>query len=346
MSQAREELAKKLEPYLAQHWQQPVDVFDVQQIPGGASRETFRFKATRDGEAGGYVLRRDPATSLIDTERRHEFLTYAAVFGTRVPVPEPVLLEEDAAVLGGAFSIMREVPGCEASPALLLQAPYLEVRESLGEAAWSLLGELARLDPETLGVMEFMSVHDHPALHELDYWAGVVRADQLHPEPVAEAAIRWLYRHLPPPSGEQVLVHGDFRSGNFLYSAAGTIEAVLDWEMAHVGDPLEDLAWSLDPLWGVDPQLAGNLLPRETALRIWERASGREVDREVFRWWQIFASLKALAIWISSTEDYYNGASKEPILAMAGWIMTDRQNRILIDRLRPDGQQRWAEPLL
>ena len=59
----------------------------------------------------------------------------------------------------------------------------------------------------------------------------------------------------------------------------------------------------------------------------------------------MFASLKALAIWISSTEDFMHGESKEPILAYAGWIMTDRQNRILLDRLHPRGEHVYTEPL-
>jgi hypothetical protein len=87
------------------------------------------------------------------------------------------------------------------------------------------------------------------------------------------------------------------------------------------------------------------LLPREDAIRIWEAASGLTVDRDVFRWWQVFASLKGLAIWISSTEDFLHGDSKEAILAMAGWVMTDRQNRILVDRLHPASDHRHAEPL-
>ncbi len=345
MSEACAAVQRGLEPYLCHAWQQPVQVDKVRQIPGGASRETFRFQAQVDGQSSGFVLRRDPPTSLIDTERRHEYLTYAAVFGSGVPVPEPILLEEDASVLGGAFSIMREVPGCEASPSLLADQSYDAVREQIGQQAWTLLGELARMDARQLE-LEHLQVPQHSARVALDYWAGVIRSDQLHPHPVAEATIRWLEKNLPPPADDLVLVHGDYRSGNFLYTSNGAIKAVLDWEMAHLGDPLEDLAWSLDPLWSIDPHLAGNLLPRESALALWEQASGRKVDRLAFRWWQVFASLKGLAIWISSTEDFHNGVSKEPILATAGWIMSDRQTRILIDRLRPDGQQLWAEPLL
>ena len=137
-----------------------------------------------------------------------------------------------------------------------------------------------------------------------------------------------LQRNLPPPSTSLTLVHGDYRTGNFLYTSEGDITTVLDWEMAHIGDPLEDLAWSLDPLWSVDPHVAGRLLPREDAIGIWQDASGMSVDRTAFKWWQIFASVKAIAIWISSAEDYVNGTTKEPILALAGWPLIDRQNRI------------------
>ena len=191
-----------------------------------------------------------------------------------------------------------------------------------------------------------MAVPEHPAQEALDYWAGVIRADALHPQPVAEATIRWLQRHMPAPSGQLCLVHGDYRTGNFLYTETGAITAVLDWEMAHIGDPLEDLAWSLDPLWCAVPEIAGRLLPRREAVSIWQQASKLIIDPAHFRWWQIFASLKALAIWISSNEDYVNGTTKEPILALAGWPMIDRQSRFLVDRLCGDQQFLYAEPVL
>jgi aminoglycoside phosphotransferase (APT) family kinase protein len=326
---------------------------DIQQIPGGASRETYRISTSflDQGSAvrRGFILRRDPASSLIDTERAHEFRTYQAVYGTAIPVPEPLILEESPGNLERPFSLMAEVPNCQSATANFAIEPYQSLRTHIGTQKWGLLGQLSQLDPATLGVDRFMTpvtVNDC-ARHELAYWAGVIEHDALHPQPIAWAAIRWLRRHQPAPAAKLCLVHGDYRSGNFLYNTRGDIKAVLDWEMAHIGDPLEDLAWSLDPLWAwPERSLAGGLLPRNEAIAIWERASGMTVDRESFRWWQIFASVKALAIWISSTEDFANGASKEPVLAVAGWIMTDRQNRILVDRLAPTSRHRYAEELL
>jgi hypothetical protein len=75
------------------------------------------------------------------------------------------------------------------------------------------------------------------------------------------------------------------------------------------------------------------LLPPSEAIAIWEKSSGLSVDPQHFKWWRIFASLKGLAIWISSTENFQNGESQASILALAGWMMTDRQNRILLDYL-------------
>ena len=132
-------------------------------------------------------------------------------------------------------------------------------------------------------------------------------------------------------------------SGNFLFEPDGAITAILDWEMCHIGDPLEDLAWSLDPLWSCDqPALAGRLLPPNQAIAIWEKSSGMRVDRKQFIWWRIFAALKGVAIWISSTENFQNGESQGAILAMAGWMMTDRQNRILLDYLSSHSSHKYG----
>lgn len=339
-------LSEQLAAYLTERWEEPVTVTSIEQIPGGASRETYRVGLHTPAGERGVIVRRDPKTSLIDTERALEYRTYAAVHGSGIPVPEPLILEEDPRHLERPFSVMSEIPGCQSAVATLFEPPYAEQRQRIGERKWSLMGRLAALDPAELGVTDFMADPEHPAAHELDYWAGVIAADALHPQPVAQAAIRWLRRHLPEPSPRRCLVHGDFRSGNFLFDEHGDIHGILDWEMAHIGDPLEDLAWSLDPLWAwPERELAGGLLPREEAIRIWEAASGMSVDPTALRWWQVFASLKGVAIWISSTEDFVMGESKEPILAVAGWLMTDRQNRILVDRLHPASAHQYAEPL-
>lgn len=164
--------------------------------------------------------------------------------------------------------------------------------------------------------------------------------NELHPSPITHAAARWLRDHPPPPPSKLALVHGDYRTGNFLYDENGILRAVLDWEMAHLGDPLEDLAWSLDPRQNVDRRgLAGGLLPHAQAIDFWKRASGQRIDAEAFRWWQVFSAFKALAIWLLSARTFHEGLDKRPVHARIGWLLVERQQRVLLDYLSPHSDQ-------
>lgn len=343
MNAREQELREGLQTYLASKWNSPVTMSDMARIPGGASRETWKAKAANDaGAARGIIIRIDPETSLIDTDRRTEYAAVEAAYKAGLPVPEPLFLEQDLKWIGRPFSITSEIPDCSASADAFPQ----EHLTKIAEQKWSFLGKLAQLDPAQMGLGNVMQMPQTTtcAMEQLDYWHQVIIDDELHPNPIAHAAIRWLKRNPPPPASKLSLVHGDFRSGNFLYTPNGEITAVLDWEMAHIGDPLEDLAWSLDPLWSWStPALAGKLVPHADAIRIWEAASGMKVDPVAFHWWRIFASVKGIGIWISSSEDFHNGVSKESILAMAGWLMTDRQQQILVDFLSPHSPHRFPE---
>lgn len=344
MDSREQELRSGLGRFLDAHWKGGAEARDLVHIPGGASRETWRFTAAAAGESRGMIVRIDPETSLIDTDRRTEYRAVEAAFRAGLPAPEPLFLVEDLAWLGRPFSLTAEVGGCSSSA----EAMPAEHLAAIGRQKWSIMGRLAALEPLALGLGDVMAATtaDTCAVEQLDYWEKVIRDDSLHPNPIAHAALRWLRRNLPPPAQKISLVHGDFRTGNFLYSPQGEIRAVLDWEMAHLGDPLEDLAWSLDPLWcWSTPDRAGRLLPHAEAVRLWEEASGLTVDPEVFHWWQIFASIKGIGIWLSSSEDFHSGASKAPILAVAGWLMTDRQQRILADYLSPHSPHRFVEKL-
>ncbi|MDB4150754.1 phosphotransferase family protein [Pseudomonadales bacterium] len=327
-----EAIQQRLAAYLSQQWQTPVEVESISQIFGGASRDTYRLRVTSSLGERGLIVRCDPPSSLIDTERALEYGAYLAIYPTAIPVPEALYLENDPVWLEQPFSIMAEIESGISAVADLTAAQ----RASIGQQKWHILGRLAALDPVELGFDKLTAVPlpMNCASEQLAYWARVIADDAMHPQPIAAAAIRWLRRNLPPAPQKLAVVHGDYRSGNFLFEPDGAITAILDWEMCHLGDPLEDLAWSLDPLWCWEsPALAGRLLPPSEAIAIWEKSSGLRVDPQHFTWWRVFASLKGLAIWISSTENFQNGESQAAILAMAGWMMTDRQNRILLDYL-------------
>jgi aminoglycoside phosphotransferase (APT) family kinase protein len=317
-----------------------VSVESLERIFGGASRETYRFvlRYRRDGEAHSrrLILRRDPPGSLIETERAIEFGAYRAFHGTSVPVPEPLWLEEDGAWLDYPFFVMEELSGFESSPQLIVAAPYDRHAARLAEQKWTILGAIARADPEALGLHTVMEpvAPERCWQRELAYWEERIDADELCPQPVIRAAIRWLRRNPPPAPAKVAVVHGDYRTGNFLYDTDGNIRAILDWEMSHLGDPLEDLAWSLNPVWRwARDERAGGLAPRGEAIRIWEEASGLRAEPAALRWWEVFSSVKGQAIWVSSAKEFTDGKNQDLLLALSAWLMGNSQDRAALAAL-------------
>jgi len=314
-----------------------VAVSDLERIAGGASRETYRFRLLwrQDGTARErrLILRRDPPASLIDTERRIEFAAYRAFHGSAVPVPEMLWLEEGSAALGHPFFIAEELAGFQSSPQVLLSGPHDAILPRLAQRKWTILGEIAKADPAALGLTEVMEPPPLDACwkRELDHWERLIDKDAVEPLPITRAAIRWLRAHPPPPAQKLSLVHGDYRTGNFLWDEAGEIHGVLDWEMAHLGDPLEDLGWSLQPVWCFTrPGRAGGLCDPEEAVAVWERASGLKADREALHWWILFNCVKGQGIWVGSAAAWISGGNRAPIMAYPAWWLINAQDRAML----------------
>jgi aminoglycoside phosphotransferase (APT) family kinase protein len=334
-------LEERLAAYVRQRMPDAADVrvSGLDRIHGGASRETYRFRLrTRSGNGEPVerrlILRRDPPGSLIETERAVEFEAYRAFHGTPVPVPEALWLEEDPRWLDHPFFVMEELPDLEARPQMLLAPPYDAHTEKLGLQKWTILGEISKSDPAALGLAETLpSVAPEDAWRrELDHWEGVLDEDELDPQPIIRAAIRWLRAHPPPPPRKLSVVHGDYRTGNFLYDTEGRIHAILDWEMCHLGDPLEDLAWGLNRIWcWARDDRVGGLLPKARAVAIWEEASGLHADPEALHWWELFSCVKGQGIWVSSAKEFQDGRNQDLILALAAWMQTNAQDRAALE---------------
>jgi aminoglycoside phosphotransferase (APT) family kinase protein len=130
------------------------------------------------------------------------------------------------------------------------------------------------------------------------------------------------------------VVHGDYRSGNFMHDGAGKILAILDWEMAHIGDPLEDLGWAIDPLWShFETERVSGLLPRVEAIALWEKSSGLKVNPKALAWWELFNSFKGLVIWVSAAKTYRDGGGRDPVLGFSGWYTARRHDIIIAENL-------------
>lgn len=318
-----------------------IEILLVNPIFGGASRETFsvEVKYVIRGETVSQrlIVRRECETGIIETSIRTEYLAYGAFQNSDVPVPRLLWAEEDPKWLGRPFYVMEEVLGCQALHVLFRAPPFETLREKVGRTFCWIMGRIAAADPAAIGLQEQLEAvaPEDCWKRELDYWEKYAEQNVLEPQPVLKAAIRGLRRRPPPPPSRTVIVHGDMRAGNFLFDEKGEIRAVLDWEMMHLGDPLEDLAWSMNRLWTwAEPDRIGYMISRQEGIRTWEEASGFRADPEALAWWEIFTSVKSMAIWLSMNKKFATGTNTDPVVGYGGIWALDLQRRILLDQMR------------
>lgn len=312
-----------------------VDEFD--RIHGGSSQETFRLRA-RWNEAARpverrLILRRAPASGLVVAEHDIEYTLYRALAGSGVPVPGVHFLELGPEWLDRPFFVMDLMPGKPGHPYKSGDA-YDGMGPALARQFWRHLGRLASLDHCTLelGHLRNGRLQDGFWSRELDHWEAIIDAGETVVEPVVRGALRWLRRNPPPDAARPAIVHGDYRAGNFLFTPDARISAILDWEMAHIGDPLEDIAWALDPFWPIT-----RYLPEAEGLAIWEEASGMTVDREALDWWRLFAPVKGCGIWTTAEASFADGKSSEMVIAMSGMRGNAFHRKLILDLLDARG---------
>lgn len=332
---------KKIEEYFGKQlgWGS-VTVRESKRLAGGISRETWKVALEITGVDGvisvrDIVLRVDPMVSVLESNRRIEaamFRAFEDVAG--VPVPEVICNEDDPRYLGSTFMAVAALPGT-ATIAEVTQAPYREVGPQIARAHFRVSGTIAAADYRGKQLEQVLKVPapESAASDALAHWEGVLREKSIGPTPITEAAVRYLRRHLPPPPARVAVVHGDFRLGNCLYLPDGTISGVLDWEMAHLGDPLEDLAWALLPDYrpSVAPDKVAGHISESEAIRLWEEASGLRVDPEALHWWRLFCSVKHFAIFTTGAYGFLNSGQGDPILALMAWSVLDSDEGRMID---------------
>ncbi len=293
-------------------------------LAGGNSNETHLL---RDGDGRRYVLRRPPRAAVSSSAHgvAREFRLLTALHGTAVPVPRPIALCEDPAVAGAPFLVMEHVgdalsvtdtvpPGWAAHPGALTAAA-----DDLVDA----LAALHRVDPAAVGLTGF-GRPDGFLRRQPGRWYTQWEQTACRPLPAMAPLARWLTDRLPDasPTG---LLHGDFHLDNCLFAAAAPrLRAVIDWELATVGDPLLDVGLLL-AFWGDRPcatvampavqgvsRLPG-APPREHLLDRYERATGRPVGDLAY--YRALALYKLAAIVEGAYAQYRSGVLDTPYAA-------------------------------
>ncbi len=299
-------------------------VANIARIPGGASRETWSFEAR--WTAGGapversFIARRDPTASLLESNNDLEFDLYTALEGSGIPVPKVHWIERDGGAIERPFFIMSRLPGATDARTLVTSPQYADIRPTVTRQKAEILAKIHAVDIARIPSLERPPSLAASALHEVERWERTMRQDTLEPQPVLELAFHWLKRHLPPPPERLALVHGDYRTGNFLYDQTG-ITGILDWEMAHAGDPIEDLGWVVIKSWRwAGDDRVGGLCTREEFVKLYEDAAGAKVDRATLTFWEVFSNVKFAIIFITGTKSVVEGKTPDLLLALTAFI--------------------------
>ncbi|MDQ0143805.1 phosphotransferase family protein [Cupriavidus necator] len=264
----------------------------LRRLSGGASQETWAFTLAGPHGPVALILRRDPGAGVRPAAEgpvvqagmaaEAALLRLAGAAGVPVPVVRAMLAPQDG--IGSGF-LMDCIDGETLGGRIVREPRLARARERLAYQCGQALAAVHGIDRATL-----------PALRQSNAAAevaGYLRRYRAAGEqrPVFELAFRWLQRHAPA-RGRTTLVHGDFRNGNLMVDEAG-LRAVLDWELAHVGDPMTDLGWLCVNSWrfGRTALPVGGFGTRAQLFAGYADAGG-VVDAERVRFWEIFGVLK------------------------------------------------------
>jgi aminoglycoside phosphotransferase (APT) family kinase protein len=263
-------------------------VTNAARLSGGASQETWSFDIEHPDGGIGAILRRAPqghGASPRAVGLDIESILMQRAFDAGVPSPRVLHVLQPGDELGTGF-IMARVEGETIPRKILRDAEFAEVRPKLARQIGGILAGIHGLDLVQLPGLRRMTAAKEIDEMERDY------RDFDWPRPVFALALRWLRDHDPGPSQEVTLVHGDFRHGNLIIGPDG-VRAVLDWELAHSGDPMEDLGWVCVNSWrfGEIDKPVGGFGTREELFAGYE-AAGRRVDPDRVKFWEVMGTLR------------------------------------------------------
>ena len=281
-------------------------------LSGGASQETWSFDATVAGHVEPLILRRSPGgaprapgqgANSVALETEAIVIEASRAAGVAAPRVRYVLKPEDEAGIG---YVMDRLPGETIARKILRDAEFAAVRSKLARQCGEILARIHAVDISPL--KDVLPVVDGPAqLHRYRDTYDLYN----YPHPVFELAFQWLEPRMAQAK-RQTLVHGDFRHGNLLISPKG-VEAALDWELTHIGDPLEDIGWICINSWrfGVAEKVVGGFGDLSDLLAGYEEAGGVRIDPDEARTWIVYGSLKWGIMCMSMYQGFLNDHSVE-----------------------------------
>ena len=315
------------------------EVHHLVRLSAGASRETWAFdtdrplilqrRATAGATSGGTTSGGTSAgeqDSSITTSVAQEADLLRAARAAGVAVPEVVASGDGVdEPLGAPWMICERVPGESLPRTLLRDERFAGVRAGLARRCGEAIGAIHRIDPEP-----FVG-----RLSEEDQIASLRRVLDTVSDvsAVFELVLRWLELN-PAPRRDRVVVHGDFRTGNLLVdhddSDAAGLTAVLDWELTHLGNPVEDLGWFCVRAWRFgSPHRAGGFGSVEDLLAGYRAVSGEDVTSQELAWWELLGTVKWGVICAMQAHYHLSGATRSVELAAIGRRIAENEHDAL-----------------
>ena len=294
---------------------------NLARLSGGASRETWSFDLQpEDGPSQALILRRDPAAAARSGGMPMEAELFAVAAQAGVPVPRLLASgDADPATLATGFLVMERVEGETLARRILRDEPYAHARTVLVRQMGVALARLHAVDRNAVASLRHVDTLQkyRDLIDTFDYAS-----------PAFELAFRWLRENRPDPTGD-VILHGDFRLGNIIVDSQG-LASVLDWELARLGDPAEDLGWLCVRAWrfGGSAPVAG-LSDYDVLLGAYKDAGGVEIGVETLRWWEAVGTLAWGVMCLLQANAHITGAIRSVELAAIGRRVAEQEHDLL-----------------
>jgi aminoglycoside phosphotransferase (APT) family kinase protein len=308
-------------------------ISNLYRMSGGASRETWAFDCLRNGVVEPLILRRDP-TTLAGAGRSGGMLLEARLFdaAAQAGLPVPQILasgDADPSVLETGFLVMTRVEGETIARKILRDEPYAHARSVLVGQLGAAIGKLHALPIDAVAGLE-------PS-DRLGRYREVLDVLE-YPSPTFEYAYRWLMEN-QPMRPRQAVVHGDYRLGNVIVDADG-LAAVLDWELAHIGDPMEDLGWLCVRAWRFgSPGIVAGLGDLDELFGGY-RSVGGVVNEDAVHWWIVAGTLVWGIMCALQASAHTSGAMQSVELAAIGRRVAEQEHDLLELLGAPKADQR------
>jgi aminoglycoside phosphotransferase (APT) family kinase protein len=318
------DLDASISQFIASEIGRPADARIGKRYAGGFSWRTYDLEVVigRTGdqveERLNLILRIGHAQGLLSPySTRPEAWVFEALAGSRVPVPRLLWHTDDASILGSPFLVMEKALGAEISPFARAE-PDAGALFPLGEHFVDVLAALHNQPWQgtPAAMLEPRVRVDDAALIQVDKWSSMIDESGLGRRPILHRARSWL-KSSAPKAPRVCIVHGDYRAGNFLYSN-GRITAVLDWEMVHLGDPHEDIAWAGLRFLSGRSALVSGIISRDKFRHRYEHATGTMICDRSVGWYELLALYKICAMNLRAASRVEAGTAPDARMTALG----------------------------